>query len=198
MKERQILFSAPMVQALLAGTKTQTRRVVKPQPPDWVTCYNERLMDTHFWCEHDRDDDSMRHWPSYEHGLRCPYGQPGDRLWVRETWQETNAPDQDGRTLVYRADYPDVTARECFGPWTPSIYMPRRASRITLEVTDVRVERLQEISERDAFAEGINGEKLFRAQGYAPLAYQRIWEQINGAGSWEANPWVWVIGFRRC
>jgi hypothetical protein len=205
--DRPILFSAPMVQALLAGTKTQTRRVVTPQPPDWVSCYNERLVDAHFWCEHDRDDDSMRHWPSYEHGLPCPYGAPGDRLWVRETW----GPCDGG--ACYRASERDGVLPDG-GRWHPSIHMPRWASRITLEVTDVRVERLQDISEADAIADGVkHSQRAVSPSKADPCwwdylqdepnyrnardSYASLWEKINGAGSWDANPWVWVIEFRR-
>lgn len=201
MAERGILFSAPMVRALLAGTKTQTRRAVKPQP----------IM---------RDGEPI--WPKDARRPKgrgfedCPYGRPGDRLWVRETWCQTST-----HGIVCRAD---GEISDEFGPWKPSIHMPRWASRITLEITDVRVERLQEISEADAIAEGIErlkdhplGFPVWKVcdhQDGTPgvevldyvgrdwtkdprRAYQALWLSINGPGSWDANPWVWVIEFRR-
>jgi hypothetical protein len=132
----------------------------------------------------------------------CPYGQPEDRLWVRERWAyHPDFPDL-ARRAIYRAD------PECehdADRWRPSIHMPRWASRISLEITGVRVERLQSISERDSRAEGVTIEP-HHSRGYCAgeflppemRAYRDLWETINGPGSWEANPWVWVIEFRRC
>lgn len=200
MKERPILFSAPMVRAMLAETKTQTRRVVKPQPDEHGLTREEQT-----W---------PNNWKWFDSGCRdhrCPYGQPGDRLWVREVWSQPTTFDP-GPTF-YRADYPD-----CVPPhfenvptadqvkWKPSIHMRRDQSRILLEVTAVRVERLNDISEADCIAEGVprgnhatkwpNGDP-----GYIDDVQRRnycvLWEQINGPGSWAANPWVWVIEFRR-
>lgn len=205
MKERPILMSAPMVRAILAGTKTQTRRVVKGDP--------------------------FRYNPP-----RSPYGMRGDLLWVRETWRH-NATNLDearritediasGTAVDYRATYVEQCMRELgcsledaelsdsFEGWRPSIYMPRWASRITLEVTRVRVERLQSIKEADAVAEGIEraedffGCPCWRSYGDPENAnvtfpddpigsYRSLWESINGPDSWNANPWVWVIEFRR-
>lgn len=183
MKERPILFSGPMVRALLAGTKTQTRRIVKryevragmPQP-EW---------------------DSL---------LRlCPYGQPGDRLWVREAWAEVRPrgiPWPATMTVYREAD----NRTDYGGPWKPSIHMPRRASRLTLEITGVRVERLQDISEADALAEGIvqlkdGGFGLPAGEHYhcadPRQSYLSLWEAINGPGSVGANPWVWVVEFKK-
>ena len=166
MRERPILFSAPMVRAILAGTKTQTRRVCKGQ---------RELSNVH-----DFQID------------RCPYGQLGDRLWVRETWlrHSVNVPND----YLYRADHPDDgTIGPAHGGWKPSIHMPRWASRITLEITDVRVERLQDISARDAWAEGITP-----SPDVDPYhEYRDLWESINGPGSWDANPWVWAVSFKR-
>lgn len=175
MKERPILFSAPMVRALLDGRKTQTRRVVKPQPTatreEAIRTYGKGgtfILEAGFF------------------GVRCPYGQLGDRLWVRETWGACAG------SPVYRAD--DNATCPDGGRWKPSIHMPRWASRITLEVTGVRVERLQDISEEDAIAEGVP------EQRGDPWAFQCLWDSINGARercSWAANPWVWAITFSR-
>jgi hypothetical protein len=180
MKDHPILFSAPMVRALLDGSKTQTRRVVKPMHLPFVENLTANFLDGK-WGERP-----------------MPYGQPGDRLWVREAW----APIRDGaKNAWYRADMCEATlngAPPGFR-WRPSIHMPRWASRITLEVTGVRVERLVDISEADAIREGVSADKyaykgLDRAYS---RAFSDLWENINGPGSWEANPWVWVIEFKR-
>lgn len=208
MKERPILFSAPMVRAILEGRKTQTRRVVKPQP-------SQELLDDYAEIRRERnvqkDDAEM-----LSECLPCPYGVPGDRLWVRETWARD---DEDG-ALMYRADVgcdDDANAWErgriegvSRYRWRPSIHMPRWASRITLEITDVRVERLQEISEADARAEGVYpympGEGVIHPPRFADdyqyrpnyrEGFEIVWQSIHGDGSWAANPWVWVIGFKR-
>ena len=188
MKERPILFSGPMVKAILDGSKTQTRRVVK------------RL-----------DVRSGMPQPEMDSLLSlCPYGKPGDRLWVRETF---GIDDEDG-SVLYFAD-PDTAqaaehARVCEDRYPrrrASIHMPRWASRILLEITDVRVERLCDISEDDARAEGIEYSERFKgycvgmAEHYNShdprLSYASLWESINGPDSWAANPWVWVVEFRR-
>ena len=179
MTARPILFSGPMVRALLAGTKTQTRRVAKPQP---------------FWVN--PGDGQPNPMP------KCPYGVPGDTLWLRETWFQS----EDSSMVHYRADNDDPYVTR----WRPSIHMPRWASRITLEVTGVRVERLCAISEADAAAEGVTqcGDGGWHAEdtgrdGSSPCwdtasgSYRLLWESINGPGSWAANPWVWVVSFRR-
>jgi hypothetical protein len=176
MKERGILFSAPMVRALLAGSKTQTRRICKVRDVNGapLTSYMGDALAALI----------RQH---------CLYGQPGDRLWVRETWQRD--PLNDGKFL-YRATQRCETV---FDKWIPSIHMFRYASRITLEVTGVRVERLRDISETDAKAEGttpsIVGDDLEHLKYRA--GYQTLWESINGAGSWAANPWVWVVEFKK-
>lgn len=212
MKERPILFSAPMVRALLNGTKTQTRRVVKPQPVELPDFNRGRLS-------YNVRGSVYRAWNPAVMDPRCPYGQRGDRLWVRETWTQACVHPRQGDEVFYRAD--GEVAPE-FEPWIPSIHMFRWASRILLEIVSVRVERLQDISEADAMAEGLtaltkdgrtikfgipdmDGEPgtddigwpwstwLLSARG----AYRKLWESINGPGSWEANPWVWVIEFKR-
>lgn len=189
MKERPILFSAPMVRALLAGTKTQTRRVVKGVQP-WGS------------------RNGRPEWAIVGTEPRCPYGQPGDRLWVRETWQAVNGDDRarhivthprPNRGWIEYAATPRLD--EPAYKWRPSIHMPRWASRITLEVTEVRAERLQDISEADALAEGVNVHPDHhgkpRTSIYSPVqAYADLWDQINGAGSWDTNPWVWAVSFK--
>ncbi|MCH4572516.1 MULTISPECIES: hypothetical protein [Achromobacter] len=211
MRERPILFKGPMVRAILAGNKTQTRRVVKPQPPSStvsVHLYHHPDPRPHFWAA---DGGSLLDWAQ-----PCPYGAPGERLWVRETWQHANhpfGPYQEGAPVFYRADYHDdphgpdgeLSPQGKYRGWRPSIYMPRAACRLALEVTGVRVERLSAISETDAQAEGCDPwEDLAgvqdvtvreRLHGYK-RAYQHLWEQLHGADSWRANPWVWVIEFR--
>jgi len=191
MKERPILFSAPMVRALLDGRKTQTRRVCKPME-QWVN-QECREVRTHDGAPH----HFLKGAESPIERLRCPYGQPGDRLWVRETVAEISC------RLTYRADTDDG-AHCVVKRWTPSIHMPREWSRILLEVVSVRVERLQDIGEADARAEGVTIEDRhtvgYCAGEFLPpsiRAYRDLWEQINGAGSWDANPWVWVVEFKR-
>jgi len=197
MKERPILFSAPMVRALLDGSKTQTRRVVKPQHLKFFEHSAAEMLGA--W-----DKRPM------------PHGHPGDRLWVREAWRgivQINGPHEAYSTGVARY-VPDqeyckkvefAATDEANGePWRPSIHMPRWASRITLEITSVRVERLQDISEADAMAEGIPADLLPLDVARMPYPssiaagrYAALWESINGPGSWDANPWVWVVEFKR-
>lgn len=203
MKERPILFSAPMVRALLDGSKTQTRRIVKIQPPAGtvsVGIYHHPDPREHFWAW---DGHHIIEWAK-----PCPYGQPGDRLWVRETWaNDAEAQwETQKRGAYYRADDDaEETKANCVAAgmpfrWIPSIHMPRWASRIDLLIKSARVERLQDISETDALAEGITYAQLPENPQDAQRArtwYRGLWEQINGAGSWEANPWVWVVEFER-
>jgi hypothetical protein len=180
MKERPILFSAPMVRALLDGSKTQTRRVAK-------------LTDA----AHVKEPRGHRRWHPGDPAasLACPYGQPGDRLWVRETWIDASSALHS--CVIYRADGND---QACGQPWKPSIFMPRWASRITLEITAVRCERLQDISEADAMADGAPWTPCtYEHPDWTPyrLGYCKLWESINGPDSWSANPWVWVIEFKK-
>jgi hypothetical protein len=228
---RPIIFSAPMIRALLAGEKTQTRRIVKPQPPmDHSPLVIDRFCPTVIDRYGDEQPGDEVFGVTTENGewcLRCPYGQPGDTLWVRETWGMTyvdlvapdrpfivggtwGSPARPGRPpcVVFKADgaMPDDSPSET-ARWTPSIHMPRWASRITLEITGVRVERLQEISEDDARAEGVRhrrtgGVGMFffgtePARTTPARCYQQLWENIYGPDSWAANLWVWVIEFRR-
>ena len=192
MKERPILFSAPMVRALLNGSKTQTRRAVKPSPVADIRFCGGAYIPTN---KHGDIAVEAPHIASFS-----PYGQPGDRLWVRETFIDASSALHS--CVIYRADGDD---QACGQSWKPSIFMPRWASRIMLEITDVRVERLQDISAADAQAEGIvpdgdGGWHLADTRHYMgdPISsYASLWEYINGPDSWEANPWVWVIEFRK-
>ncbi|CDL52071.1 Phage-related protein [Klebsiella pneumoniae ISC21] len=189
--ERGMIFNAEMVRAILDGRKTQTRRPIK-----W--------KQTRFTEVGEREDGSKWPWSEdAEHACDfwhpCPFGAVGDRIWVRETWADTGASAPDLK--LYRANYPEHVpsiyenvpqAKEI--RWTPSIHMPRTASRILLEITDVRVERLRSMSQDDARAEGV-----IAASGpmEAGLAFRELWDSIYGEESWKANPWVWVIKFKR-
>ena len=233
-KERPILFSGPMVRAILDGCKTQTRRVLKPQPtekPDgrwsWIASSSERGEQGKFqysWPDPDGNAFTIR---GREQAVRvrCPYGSVGERLWVREShaiYTDAFTREKGDEVVLYRADssaywnmtpYAHIEAE--FNPlrdtsdyepkWTPSIHMPRWASRLSLEIVRVGIERLQDISEADAYAEGVtipdhykfvsNGRPEDRNE--ARVTYESLWESINGPGSWSANPWVWVIEFKR-
>lgn len=205
MKERPILFSGPMVKAILSGAKTQTRRIVKPQP--------ERVDGTTTGWHWDRRGNGkgvLFHEPYSTLALDyCPYGEVGDVLWVRETWRLILSGTKQGEA-DYRADDPTAEG-EGFITWKPSIFMPRKFSRLTLEITGVKVERLQDITEEDASAEGmgsvschdmgfVGGFHAFRKQ-YGDMTrrtiFRVLWDHINGEGAWDANPWVWCIAFRR-
>lgn len=193
MKERGMIFNAEMVRAVLDGRKTQTRRIVKPQPE-----LTERSGFSWKGMLYGAGSDDRETNRNFAH-VKCPHGKPGDRIWVRETWAEAGASAPDLK--LYRANYPDhvPSSYENVPPtdeilWTPSIHMPRWASRILLEITDVRVERLRSMSQADARAEGV-----IAASGpmEAGLAFRELWDSIYGEESWLANPWVWVIEFKR-
>lgn len=198
MKEIPIIFNGDMVRAILDGRKTQTRRIVKSQPDEdgLARLSGGPWMDTS------------------ERVYRCPYGEVGERLWVRETWQAIyDYTDEHGNVEersyaqkipkqklywhpVYAEHFGSDSREDRGFPWRPAIHMPRWASRITLEITGVRVERLNDISEEDAKAEGapteccVIGDKHF-------LGFRTLWKSIYSAESWDANPWVWVIEFKR-
>jgi len=230
MKERPILFSAPMVRAILNGSKTQTRRVVKPQPSDAHNFAGFTISSIH------PSDEGKAVWGRGDtramlldaHRVRCPYGKPGDQLWVRETWDflPDGGPDEPNVAMIRYWAGGDMERRVVppdFNPniysyekKRPSIHMPRWASRIQLEITNIRVERLQDCSPADAVAEGIelseqgrckmydhkDGEEHLQYAGKRftkdPIeSYRSLWLSINGPGSWDANPWVWVVEFRR-
>lgn len=184
MKEKStmkpILFSTPMVQAILEGRKTQTRRVVKPQP----------IKKGHFWTLDGAGWSSSSVVPVYGHSLytRMPY-KPGDILWVRETWYLETF--YGAHSYVYRASEPNYPVNVGAGQhgWRPSIFMPQDVARIFLRVKEVRVEKVQDITEEDTINEGVNNKEKFAL----------LWDKLNkkrGYG-WEANPWVWVIEFER-
>jgi len=211
-KERPILFSAPMVRALLDGSKTQTRRVVK-MPPSW-DCVVYADWGNGWW-PYRSDDGESPNYDNNEIPLNCPYGQPGDILWVRESWHQRGSwqapgwPEAEPEDYYWSGTRQVVYAADSANPgdgWRsrPSIHMPRWASRILLEVVSVRVERLQDIGEADARAEGVTIEDRhtvgYCAGEFLPpsiRAYRDLWEQINGAGTWDASPWVWVVEFKR-
>ena len=239
-KERPILFSGAMVRALLAGTKTQTRRICKPQPVADAThagTYISHPPKPHDgrWEWMSGDPKDMESWEMLDcEPSRCPYGAPGDLLWCRESCMISDNKD----AVMYRDHGGKLapTAKPGSEVWArtwkscPSIHMPRWASRILLEITDVRVQRLQEISHRDAVAEGwpgyckswetgkpipLGSEQACADVGDHPVQerdaievtgdgddaciewYADLWESINGAGSWDANPWVWALTFKR-
>lgn len=238
MKDTPILYTGPMVRSVLADRKTMTRRVTKPQfapdaipvevpattPEGWLAPGHSGL----WW------DDCQA---NIDEAIRCPYGIPGDRLWVKETFYargrwETRFSEKKGRdewhfvdmtpdaggVYRYAADGAMEDAKPRRGingnmpSWwkRPAIFMPKEASRISLEVTSIRIERLQAISQRDAVAEGLirlpasgryvvtNGDQHMGVASTNPVeVYRALWEDINGLGSWAENPWVWVIGFKR-
>ena len=196
MKEHPILFSAAMVRAILEGRKTQTRRIVNPQPKNrrggrWMYCYesmNKKLEGSFYYSWPDKKNGNCfsERGPESQITYRCPYGQVGDRLWVREAW----AVHPETGSLLYWAD---GTAPENIR-WKPSIHLPRKHSRILLEITSIKVERVQAISQEDALAEGTDSNPA----AADPIgSFAKYWNYINGVESWETNPWVWVVGFRK-
>ena len=220
-KYKPILFSTEMVQAILEGRKTQTRRIVKSEPkinddtdleliPDWDGKYDDPL--TLFFYYKGTKTRSIYY------DCQLPLAQIGDILWVRESFQYSDELDEP---FWYKQKYKEDYTQEAFDriKWKPSIHMPKEAARIFLEVTNVRVERLQDISEDDAIAEGVffdktfkkydcylcgtekwhNQENIMREDGFfdnPKESFQSLWESINGQDSWKANPWVWVYEFK--
>ena len=206
--EHPILFSTPMVQAILEGRKTMTRRIVKPiadlTTPDFGFAFEKMIGGTAIF-------NGML--PT---SIECPYRQPGDKLWVRETWCKSAR-----EWFFYKAGCSDIKLellKEEGFKWKPSIHMPKAAARIWIMITDVRVERLQDISEEDAKAEGV--EKWIQMSSYrykdytgnvvgfweninpvgckaAIASFNSLWIKINGMDSFKSNPWVWVIEFKR-
>jgi hypothetical protein len=249
MKERPILFSGEMVRAILEGRKTQTRRVIKPRKP-WLT--QSKWYGVHpgggwhgvgfSWITEEIPEEAKQ--PCGKEGFPCPYGQPGDRLWVRETWKLSSYMEGEPLEYQFKADgatfeedtnlsenypwYEDWWERICGEadkylnkinhpieedgnfhwhqgqsplPWKPSIFMPRWASRITLEIVKVRVERVQEISDEDISAEGMEAIGPF-VSIHSQIKRSNFidrWNSINAKRgfSWGSNPWVWVIEFKK-
>jgi hypothetical protein len=205
MKAHPILFSTEMVQAILAGRKEQTRRVIsfcKKADPEF---YNEVEFRN---CQDYKDGSYRAVFNTDETPFSeiFPYGKIGDILWVRETWQHHGRPDISGIKYIYKADKSEGIAD--IAKWKPCIFMPKEACRIFLKITNIRVERLQAITQEDALKEGIKviepGEAYYDYQqiGGASFisprgSYVSLWQKINGAESWDANPWVWVISFER-
>lgn len=197
-----------MVRALLDGSKTQTRRALKIQPPEDYCSLIAGLYNPCVGRKDGRTQPGAEQFGAFtedgEWAIKCPQGQPGDQLWVRETWrtdvsQDGNAPSTfAGWPVKYEADGAIARCGSFYGQTDGktrvSIHMPRWASRIQLEITGVRVERLQEISYEDARSEGIDPTIW---PGLLTNGFKLLWESINGDGSWDANPWVWVIEFRR-
>lgn len=208
MKERPILMRGPLVRATFADEKDTTRRIIKVQP----SSHSMRLMRL---TEGVKKNEGKFFWGNID-GTRndsvyfnCPYGQNGDRLWVKETFLPKYF--DDGRT-AYRADWNAKAAEYVKEPkWKSSLFMPRNLARLLLEIIEIRVERLQDITEEGALAEGVDteGDDYLRAEhaqlggaqieGGSPavFAFKGLWESINGRGSWELNPWLWVIKYRR-
>ncbi len=192
-RERPIIFSGESARSIIAGEKSQTRRIIRPLPNGLrPNCYVGRNGERWSFTGGDRQGDV--------HGLRCPYGADGDRLWVRETWQY----DPAGKLpIIYRAANPEGYAEMPGHLWRSPIFMPRRASRIDLEVLAVRVERLQEISEEDAAAEGCDPLSPSMTWAEKPICtardvYEAVWDAINGKrASWKSNPWCWALSFCR-
>lgn len=230
MKERGMIFNGEMVRAILDGRKTQTRRIMKPQPgpcPRGGHWWPSNVFKTMLHVEEEMQNGKGG-WGGLV-GDACPFGDVGDRIWVRETFTGHYLDDdqiqdiKDGRDKAsslceYRADYPD--GYQAADGWTPSIHMPRWASRILLEITDVRVEQLNAISPEDAESEGLERTNFTgfgdepglpsypepdvyfdplkkQWKEYPPEAFAGLWESIYGEESWKANPWVWVIEFKR-
>ena len=208
-KERPILFSGSMVRAIIEGRKTQTRRVIKPKHEFFVDDGHDGINRVYYPCYVTGEPEPQE--------ILCPYGSVGERLWVRETWAVVPKVSDDGPKHKAKGDGTGATWRADWNgnpsgfPWKPSIHMPRWASRITLEVTGVRIERLNDIDLADCIAEGIEwkyrDDKTTHWRDYSGLdvscttsayfSYQTLWESINGPLSWSLNPWVWVVEFKR-
>jgi len=201
MKEHPISFNGPMIRAILEGRKTQTRRVIKYQPTQCGLIWIETTVGFAAW----QDEGLLLDEHSEDGGpcqRKCPYGRIDDQLWVRENWQAwtehnrtktADLPEEMRRLINYTANGNTWDARI-----RPPAQMPRWASRITLNVDSVQVERLQDIDEEDALAEGMRCDKdTLAATGHATYidAFRDIWKQINGPDSWNENPWVWKIEF---
>ncbi|HDS7133352.1 TPA: hypothetical protein QH369_000084 [Klebsiella aerogenes] len=209
MKERGMIFNGEMVRAILDGRKTQTRRIMKVQPSDGfhpthngydldlnAHWYTPGVVDKNGYLQPAKKD--VFGVADENEGYTCPFGAVGDRIWVRETWNKY------GGLLTYRADYDwiedmkkEMSCHGYYPKWSPSIHMPRWASRLTLEITGVRIERLRDLSEDDAKSEGITPPSGGVLPGWEyRINFRDLWMSIYGADNWEANPWVWAIEFK--
>ena len=211
MKEHPLLMHGPLVRATLAGLKTQTRRPIKPQPDDDIVDVEyDAIAD--LWLGNTQEDNDLGYTSSW--AMRCPLGQAGDRLWVRETWQHYQNSGQRAADFsehqrfaancFYRADESNPRTKPLSGKWRPSLLMPRWACRLVLPLVSVRVERVQDITEEDAKAEGVErisaGPGWECWMGYGPSSscktardsFRSLWISIYGEASWDLNPWVWV------
>ena len=226
--ERPILFSGPMVRAIMEGRKTQTRRVVK-WPANVLADAVDRVLPAPYYGHGARGafvpvdkGGGIATKPFAAHHVDCPYGVPGDRLWVREMWAKSScnrgqgviryAADDSARFVLAEdggegdwcglAGVADSSRCQPVDRWRPSIHMPRWACRLVLEVVNRRVERVQAISEADAIADGcFPVDRLYQPPNskndYARVQFAFLWDSINGEGSWAENPWVWVVEFKR-
>lgn len=222
MKSTPILFNEAMVCAILNGNKTQTRRIVKLKGNDGIQSDHDlwRYLDVDSMSGNQiaSNKEGMFFWQHKENIIRliqeqCPYGTVGDSIWVKETWRTWESLDhvkpsnlEDGVIIDYAAGGNSVGAFlvcDVSKKWRSPLFMQKRFSRITLQITNVRIERLNDISEHDALAEGVDGDFAnykdysgdIEGFAYATGSYRTLWESMNGAGSWAANPWVWVIEF---
>jgi hypothetical protein len=216
MNIKPILFSTPMVQAILEGRKTMTRRIVKPQPPDWCKYFGTSIFTPKGYIS-GRGESPEGYGEKF---IKCQYGTKGDILWLRETWQkhciETETDENTWAATeykstgqyVYKADnYILPKDSVVFGKWKPSLFMPKEACRLFLKITNVKVERLQDISEEDAYKEGCDkklGHKFNISCGESleevphRFIFYKLWQSINGEQSWNDNPYVWVLEFEQC
>lgn len=202
-KSRPILYATQMVQAIIANRKTKTRRtkgleIVNVNPDDWVLEHNIVSQEFFFFSKHEED---------LMYDIKCPYGKVGDILWVREKFLF----DDGEGVYCYAASMDKSDVNWLKGSWKPSIHMPKAAARIWLEITDIKIERLKDISEEDAIAEGVlkvnDGFKNYMTKpklistlscfDKAYYSFLSLWESINGYESSELNPWVWVITFKK-
>lgn len=221
MKQRPILFSTPMVQAILEGRKTQTRRIVKANLDHdcWIGSEDGPVSAWPEWSQQALKNGELYCGNCGHRALNpviCPYGKPGDILWVRETWCKVIDQDEATPGYLYKADE-DPTGQFSGYRWKPSIHMAQSAARIFLRITDIRVERLQDITEEDAMAEGAE-ERHHRCGGFGyyeaggeiwdcecqkwndspqVMGFKDLWQSINGPDSWQSNPWTWVVSFER-
>lgn len=199
MTEKPILFKSEMVRAILSGHKTQTRRIVKPQPPFSTIPYPHPEG---YWMWQSTGKEQFFLGDNFV----CPFGKAGDVLWVREAWAQTVSGD-----YIYAANHdPDHPPMGLNGSWKPSIHMPKAACRLRLEVLSVWLERIQDISSEHAIAEGIEAVEFhdrvrYKSYGMPMMVFQdspidafsHLWRSINGAESWDFNCWVWVVEFKK-